>query len=178
MVVNVNQVVTSKRLASFQAFVPRILGMYVIAALALLFYVSKVRERYFPGEPAPESRLPRVSRSAQLRGLQPPAVARAAGADVLLVAPVVGLHPGVQTQPPLPRRAPAHVGRHLTCERPRETPHVMNVPCGQTRGGRSDTRAHEQGSGGHVNIEAPTIPKRVTTRRSVSTAARLEITVN
>ncbi|XP_073322175.1 progestin and adipoQ receptor family member 3a [Pagrus major] len=33
-----------------QAFVPRILGMYFIAALALIFYVSKVPERYFPGQ--------------------------------------------------------------------------------------------------------------------------------
>ncbi|KAM7391091.1 hypothetical protein PAMP_021807 [Pampus punctatissimus] len=33
-----------------QAFVPRVLGMYLIAALALIFYVSKVPERYFPGQ--------------------------------------------------------------------------------------------------------------------------------
>lgn len=33
-----------------QAFVPRVLVMYVIAAAAFLFYVSKVPERYFPGE--------------------------------------------------------------------------------------------------------------------------------
>ncbi|XP_034397184.1 progestin and adipoQ receptor family member 3a isoform X2 [Cyclopterus lumpus] len=33
-----------------QAFVPRILGMYFIAILALIFYVSKVPERYFPGQ--------------------------------------------------------------------------------------------------------------------------------
>ncbi|XP_069580850.1 progestin and adipoQ receptor family member 3-like isoform X3 [Brachyistius frenatus] len=33
-----------------QAFIPRVLGMYFIAALALIFYVSKVPERYFPGE--------------------------------------------------------------------------------------------------------------------------------
>ncbi|XP_069580851.1 progestin and adipoQ receptor family member 3-like isoform X4 [Brachyistius frenatus] len=32
------------------AFIPRVLGMYFIAALALIFYVSKVPERYFPGE--------------------------------------------------------------------------------------------------------------------------------
>lgn len=38
---------------SFQAFVPRVLGMYLIAALALVFYVSKVPERYFPGESVP-----------------------------------------------------------------------------------------------------------------------------
>lgn len=36
--------------SSLQAFVPRILGMYIIAALALIFYISKVPERYFPGE--------------------------------------------------------------------------------------------------------------------------------
>lgn len=33
-----------------QMFVPRVLGMYCIAALALVFYVSKVPERYFPGQ--------------------------------------------------------------------------------------------------------------------------------
>lgn len=33
----------------FQAFIPRVLVMYLIAALALIFYVSKVPERYFPG---------------------------------------------------------------------------------------------------------------------------------
>ncbi|CAN9512719.1 unnamed protein product [Ophioblennius macclurei] len=33
-----------------QAFVPRVLGMYFIAALALVFYISKVPERYFPGQ--------------------------------------------------------------------------------------------------------------------------------
>ncbi|XP_063051844.1 progestin and adipoQ receptor family member 3a [Engraulis encrasicolus] len=33
-----------------QAFVPRVLVMYVIAAAAFLFYVSKVPERYFPGQ--------------------------------------------------------------------------------------------------------------------------------
>lgn len=48
-------------------------------------------------------------RSAQLPGLQPPAVAPAAGADVLLVASVVGFHHGVQTQPALLRGTPAHL---------------------------------------------------------------------
>ncbi|XP_075960349.1 progestin and adipoQ receptor family member 3a [Anarhichas minor] len=33
-----------------QAFIPRVLGMYFIAVLALIFYVSKVPERYFPGQ--------------------------------------------------------------------------------------------------------------------------------
>uniref|UniRef100_A0A3Q2PEC9 Progestin and adipoQ receptor family member IIIa n=1 Tax=Fundulus heteroclitus TaxID=8078 RepID=A0A3Q2PEC9_FUNHE len=33
-----------------QAFVPRVLVMYLIAALALVFHVSKVPERYFPGQ--------------------------------------------------------------------------------------------------------------------------------
>uniref|UniRef100_H3C8C3 Progestin and adipoQ receptor family member IIIa n=1 Tax=Tetraodon nigroviridis TaxID=99883 RepID=H3C8C3_TETNG len=33
-----------------QAFIPRVLVMYSIAALALIFYVSKVPERYFPGQ--------------------------------------------------------------------------------------------------------------------------------
>ncbi|XP_012992400.1 progestin and adipoQ receptor family member 3a isoform X2 [Esox lucius] len=33
-----------------QAFIPRVLGMYAIAALAFVFYVSKVPERYFPGQ--------------------------------------------------------------------------------------------------------------------------------
>ncbi len=40
----------SVSISSLQAFVPRVLGMYFIAALALIFYVSKVPERYFPGE--------------------------------------------------------------------------------------------------------------------------------
>ena len=53
----------------------------------------------------------RRCRSAELPGLQPPGVAPAAGADVLLVAPVVGLHHGVQTQPALPQRPPARLGR-------------------------------------------------------------------
>ncbi|CAF88140.1 unnamed protein product, partial [Tetraodon nigroviridis] len=35
---------------SLQAFIPRVLVMYSIAALALIFYVSKVPERYFPGQ--------------------------------------------------------------------------------------------------------------------------------
>lgn len=39
-----------------QAFLPRVLGMYVIAALAFIFYVSKVPERYFPGEMSALSR--------------------------------------------------------------------------------------------------------------------------
>nr|XP_057925531.1 progestin and adipoQ receptor family member 3a isoform X3 [Doryrhamphus excisus] len=33
-----------------QAFVPRVLLMYLMAALALVFFVSKVPERYFPGQ--------------------------------------------------------------------------------------------------------------------------------
>ncbi|XP_030215199.1 progestin and adipoQ receptor family member 3a isoform X4 [Gadus morhua] len=33
-----------------QLFLPRVLGMYLLAALAFLFYVSKVPERYFPGQ--------------------------------------------------------------------------------------------------------------------------------
>ncbi|XP_077572193.1 progestin and adipoQ receptor family member 3a [Stigmatopora nigra] len=33
-----------------QAFIPRVLVMYLMAALALVFYVSKVPERYFPGQ--------------------------------------------------------------------------------------------------------------------------------
>ncbi|XP_062308039.1 progestin and adipoQ receptor family member 3a isoform X1 [Osmerus eperlanus] len=33
-----------------QVFLPRVLGMYGMAALAFLFYVSKVPERYFPGQ--------------------------------------------------------------------------------------------------------------------------------
>lgn len=48
-------------------------------------------------------------RAAQLPGLQPPAVAPAAAAHVLLVAPVVGLHHGLQTQPAVSRRPPALV---------------------------------------------------------------------
>lgn len=109
----------------FQAFIPRVLVMYFIAALALIFYVSKVPERYFPGEilvmfsshifwnvcvcirPFNQQLCP--YRSAQLPGLQPPGVAPAAGADVLLVASVVGFHHGVQTQPALLRGTPAHL---------------------------------------------------------------------
>lgn len=33
-----------------QLFLPRVLGMYFLAALAFLFYISKVPERYFPGQ--------------------------------------------------------------------------------------------------------------------------------
>ncbi|KAJ8285320.1 hypothetical protein GJAV_G00025500 [Gymnothorax javanicus] len=33
-----------------QAFVPRVLVMYLIAAVAFVFYISKVPERYFPGQ--------------------------------------------------------------------------------------------------------------------------------
>ncbi|XP_028661436.1 progestin and adipoQ receptor family member 3a [Erpetoichthys calabaricus] len=33
-----------------QEFVPRVLVMYLIAAVAFLFYISKVPERYFPGQ--------------------------------------------------------------------------------------------------------------------------------
>ncbi|KAK0135479.1 Progestin and adipoQ receptor family member 3 [Merluccius polli] len=33
-----------------QLFLPRVLGMYLLAALAFLFYFSKVPERYFPGQ--------------------------------------------------------------------------------------------------------------------------------
>ncbi|XP_028852873.1 progestin and adipoQ receptor family member 3a isoform X2 [Denticeps clupeoides] len=33
-----------------QVFMPRVLFMYVIAGAALVFYVSKVPERYFPGQ--------------------------------------------------------------------------------------------------------------------------------
>uniref|UniRef100_A0A8C9RSH0 Progestin and adipoQ receptor family member IIIa n=5 Tax=Scleropages formosus TaxID=113540 RepID=A0A8C9RSH0_SCLFO len=36
--------------AMVQAFFPRVLVMYFIAALAFLFYISKVPERYFPGQ--------------------------------------------------------------------------------------------------------------------------------
>lgn len=43
--------------SALQAFVPRVLGMYFIAALALIFYVSKVPERYFPGETTSRSAL-------------------------------------------------------------------------------------------------------------------------
>lgn len=33
-----------------QLFLPRVIGMYVIAGSAFLFYISKVPERYFPGQ--------------------------------------------------------------------------------------------------------------------------------
>ncbi|CDR00743.1 unnamed protein product, partial [Oncorhynchus mykiss] len=36
---------------TLQSFIPRVLGMYAIAAVAFVFYVSKVPERYFPGSP-------------------------------------------------------------------------------------------------------------------------------
>lgn len=45
-------------------------------------------------------------RSAQLPGLQPPGVAPAAAAHVLLVAPVIRLHHGLQTQPAVSRAPP------------------------------------------------------------------------
>lgn len=111
--------------------------MYFIAALALIFYVSKVPERYFPGETTwiyfgtqfffgYKTKLwhclPCCLRSAELPGLQPPGVASAAGSDVLLVAPVVGFHHGVQTQSALPRRATAHLGHRATQRDP--TPNV------------------------------------------------------
>lgn len=120
-------------ISSPQAFVPRILGMYFIAALALIFYVSKVPERYFPGETAfwlplffraTHSvlsmqfeviniiiQISSCCRSTELPGLQSPGVAPAAGADVLLVAPVIRLHHGIQTQPALPRHPPTRLGR-------------------------------------------------------------------
>lgn len=34
----------------FQDFIPRVLVMYLLAVVAFIFYVSKVPERYFPGE--------------------------------------------------------------------------------------------------------------------------------
>lgn len=33
-----------------QLFLPRVMIMYLIAASALLFYVTKIPERYFPGQ--------------------------------------------------------------------------------------------------------------------------------
>ncbi|XP_054628275.1 progestin and adipoQ receptor family member 3a isoform X2 [Dunckerocampus dactyliophorus] len=50
-----------------------------------------------------------LPRPAELPGLQPPGVARAAAAHVLLVAPVVVLHHGVPTQPAVPGRRHALV---------------------------------------------------------------------
>nr|XP_057925529.1 progestin and adipoQ receptor family member 3a isoform X1 [Doryrhamphus excisus] len=50
-----------------------------------------------------------LPRPAELRGLQPPGVARAAAAHVLLVAPVLALHHGVPTQPAVPGRRHALV---------------------------------------------------------------------
>lgn len=35
---------------SLQVFFPRVMVMYLIAASAFLFYISKVPERYFPGK--------------------------------------------------------------------------------------------------------------------------------
>lgn len=36
--------------ASVQLFLPRVMVMYLIAGAAFLFYVTKIPERYFPGE--------------------------------------------------------------------------------------------------------------------------------
>lgn len=33
----------------FQAFFPRVMIMYLIAASAFMFYITKIPERYFPG---------------------------------------------------------------------------------------------------------------------------------
>lgn len=38
---------------SVQLFLPRVLVMYLIAGAAFLFYVTKIPERYFPGESFP-----------------------------------------------------------------------------------------------------------------------------
>lgn len=40
---------------SVQLFLPRVLVMYLIAGAAFLFYVTKIPERYFPGESLPLS---------------------------------------------------------------------------------------------------------------------------
>lgn len=34
----------------WQLFLPRVIVMYLIAGSAFLFYVTKIPERYFPGE--------------------------------------------------------------------------------------------------------------------------------
>lgn len=43
--------VQSVNLVTFvQLFLPRVIVMYLIAGAAFLFYVTKIPERYFPGE--------------------------------------------------------------------------------------------------------------------------------
>lgn len=43
--------VQSVSLVAFvQLFLPRVIVMYLIAGVAFLFYVTKIPERYFPGE--------------------------------------------------------------------------------------------------------------------------------
>lgn len=99
---------------SVQLFLPRIIIMYLIAGAAFLFYVTKIPERYFPGESfrrcldglgcfpaAPAHWLGLLSppRPAELPGCQPPGVARSGGGDVLLVASDRRAHHALQAQP-------------------------------------------------------------------------------
>lgn len=106
-------------------FFPRVMIMYVIAASAFLFYVSKIPERYFPGNffcSIPVNNYnnltkPNLSRNqlkieqiltplfvlcpyrpAELSWCQSPALARSGGRHVLLVAPDRYLHHELQTQ--------------------------------------------------------------------------------
>lgn len=39
-------------LTVLQLFLPRVIVMYLIAGAAFLFYISKIPERCFPGEPS------------------------------------------------------------------------------------------------------------------------------
>lgn len=96
--------------ASVQLFLPRVIVMYLIAGAAFLFYVTKIPERYFPGESSGRcsagtfpcrsgSLLLSPPRPAELPGRQPPGVARSGGGDVLLVASDRRAHHALQAQP-------------------------------------------------------------------------------
>lgn len=93
--------------------------MYLITGVAFLFYVTKIPERYFPGESLERSLQADIlllaevellrhltafgavspPRSAELPGRQPPGVAHSGGGDVLLVASDRRLYHALQAQP-------------------------------------------------------------------------------
>ncbi|KAI3372105.1 hypothetical protein L3Q82_006958 [Scortum barcoo] len=97
-----------------QAFVPRVLGMYFIAALALIFYVSKVPERYFPDTVSPAPTPPNTLRTPQCT----------LGTDSVTVAECLQFIPvctggtkGGSADDPSVRLSVTADGLHLTCER-------------------------------------------------------------